>query len=321
MTTTPFGLSSTKFVLAIHGGLACPRESLSAERERDVREALQESLKVGFGMLQSEPASSVQAVLAAVQVLEDSPHFNAGKGSVFTQAGTIEMDAAIMEGANRQAGAVAHVKRIRNPVLAAHAVMTQSPAVFLVGAEADQFAERAGLQMVDPSYFVTERRGNEYRVWKERHQSLRPENAAVNPAPISRGTVGAVALDRLGNLAAATSTGGVSFKVPGRVGDSGVIGAGTYADNRACAVSATGDGELFIRSSSAYSVSARMMYCKQLLADAAQAAVDDIRGLGGIGGLIALDRSGKVAMPYHAHGMFRGAVDEHGNTYVALYEI
>jgi beta-aspartyl-peptidase (threonine type) len=321
MTTSAAVPNAAKFVLAIHGGLAGPRESLSAERERDVREALHESLNAGFNTLQSESAGSIQAVLAAVQVMEDSPHFNAGKGSVFTQAGTIEMDAAIMEGANRQAGAVAHVKRIRNPVLAAHAVMTQSPAVFLVGAEADQFAERAGLQMVDPTYFVTERRGNEYQAWKERQPALRPENAAVNPAPISRGTVGAVALDCQGNLAAATSTGGVSFKVPGRVGDSGVIGAGTYADNRACAVSATGDGELFIRSSSAYSVSARMMYCKQVLMDATQAAVDDIRGLGGVGGVIALDRLGNVAMPYHAPGMFRGAVDERGNIHVTLYEI
>ena len=321
MMTTTFGPNAKKFVLAIHGGLACPRENLSDEREREVRDALKQSLNAGFNALLADAGSSIQAVLAAVQVMEDSPHFNAGKGSVFTQAGTIEMDAAIMEGAHRQAGAVAHVKRIRNPVLAAHAVMTQCPAVFLVGAEADQFAESAGLQMVDSTYFVTERRWSEYEAWKERQQNLRPEDAAVIPAPISRGTVGAVALDRQGNLAAATSTGGVSLKVPGRVGDSGVIGAGTYADNRTCAVSATGDGELFIRSSAAYSVSARMMYCKQLLADAAQAAVDDIRGLGGVGGLIALDRSGNMALPYHAPGMFRGTVDENGNICVALYEI
>lgn len=311
---------SDRFSLAIHGGLACPRESLSTEREREIRVALHESLQIGAEILRTTTEGGVAAVLAAVRALEDSPHFNAGKGSVFTRAGTIEMDAAVMEGGLRRAGAVAHVKRIRNPVLAAHAVMTQSSAVFVVGDEADQFAEKCGLQTVDPSYFVTERRWNDLQAWRIRQaqtQTDRDDNAA---SEVSRGTVGAVALDRSWNLAAATSTGGLSFKIPGRVGDSGVIGAGTYADNRTCAVSATGDGELFIRSCAAYSVSARMMYQEACLADSAQRAVDDIQQLGGMGGLIAIDRFANIAMPYHAQGMFRGSVDDRGNVFVALYE-
>jgi beta-aspartyl-peptidase (threonine type) len=310
-----------KYVLAIHGGLAGPRENLTPEREGVVRAALRESLSAGLEVLRSNTADCVAAVMAAVTIMEDSPHFNAGRGSVFTRAGTIELDAAIMAGQDRQAGTVANVKRIRNPVLAAHAVMTQSPAVFLVGAEADEFAAQAGLAMVDSSYFVTQRRWNDFLAWKERRQEQ--PSAEVRPSSrpeLSRGTVGAVALDGQGNLAAATSTGGISFKVPGRVGDSGVVGAGTYADNRSCAVSATGDGELFIRSTAAYSVSARMRYRGQGVAESAQAAVDDIHQLGGVGGLIALDGKGNLTMPYHAVGMYRGAADEQGNMYVALYE-
>lgn len=320
MAVASANCSAHRFVLAIHGGLACPRESLSDEREHEIRAALRESLQIGAEVLRANADGSVEAVLAAVKVMEDCPHFNAGKGSVYTRAGTIEMDAAVMEGAERRAGAVAHVKRIRNPVLAAHAVMTQSSAVFLVGDEADQFAEQCGLKMVDPSYFATERRWNDLQAWKSRQAAPVPSQAATGSVEISRGTVGAVALDCSGNLAAATSTGGLSFKIPGRVGDSGVIGAGTYADNRTCAVSATGDGELFIRSSAAYSVSARLMYCGKSLDEAAQEAVDDIRKLGGVGGVIAVDRFGNVAMPYHAQGMFRGTMYDCGDPIVALYD-
>lgn len=309
-----------KCVLAIHGGIASPRAMMTEDREREIHTALRDSLVAGHRMLSSDVDGSLAAVLAAVEVMEDSPVFNAGKGSVFTSAGTIEMDAAIMEGRTRNAGAVAHVKRIRNPIQAAHAVMTRSSAVFVVGAEADEFAESCGLTTVDPSYFVTERRLNDYNAWRERQKHSATQDIAEHYSNFSRGTVGAVALDCAGNLAAATSTGGVSFKSAGRVGDSGVIGAGTYADNRTCAVSATGDGELFIRSAAAYSVSARMMFCQQSLADASQAAIDDIRSLGGVGGLIAIDNAGNVAMPYHAEGMFRGTVDAAGKFTVALYE-
>lgn len=313
-------IESDRFAFAIHGGLACPRESLPIDREREIRAALHEALQIGAEILRTTTESSVAAVLAAVRALEDSPHFNAGKGSVFTRSGTIEMDAAVMEGSLRRAGAVAHVKRIRNPVLAAHAVMTQSSAVFVVGDEADQFAEKCGLETVDPSYFATERRWNDLQAWRIRQAQIHDDRDDNATSEVSRGTVGAVALDRSGNLAAATSTGGLSFKIPGRVGDSGVIGAGTHADNRTCAVSATGDGELFIRSCAAFSVSARMMYQDAPLADSAQRAVDDIQQLGGMGGVIAIDRFANIAMPYHAQGMFRGSVDEGGNVLVALYE-
>lgn len=314
------GSAFGKCVLAIHGGIASPRATMTEDRGREIRAALRESLAAGYRVLNSDLCGSLAAVLAAVEVMEDSPHFNAGKGSVFTSAGTIEMDAAIMEGRTRNAGAVAHVKRIRNPIQAAHAVMTKSSAVFVVGAEADQFAVSCGLTTVDPSYFVTERRLNDYIAWRDLQKHSAIQCTAGRDSSFSRGTVGAVALDRAGNLAAATSTGGVSFKIAGRVGDSGVIGAGTYADNRTCAVSATGDGELFIRSAAAYSVSARMMFCKQSLADASQAAIDDIGSLGGVGGLIAIDNAGNVAMPYHAEGMFRGTVDAAGKFTIAIYE-
>lgn len=306
-------------VLAIHGGLAGPRENLSEEYVRDIRAALEEALMAGFKKLQSDPMGSVKAVVAAVCVMEDSPHFNAGKGSVFTQAGTIEMDASIMEGKHRRAGAVAAVKRIQNPVLAAKAVMNQSRAVLLVGEAADEFAHGAGLQIVAPEYFFTERRRNDFQARKE-SQGMSPAEASGAVADqSSKGTVGAVALDREGNLAAATSTGGVTFKPPGRVGDSAIIGAGTFADNRTCAVSATGDGEVFIRSCAAYSVSARMMYRNQNVAEAAQEAVDDIRSLGGEGGLIVIDRHGNVTTPFHALGMYRGSINERGDVNVALY--
>lgn len=300
-----------KTILAVHGGLAGPRDAMTPEREESVREALRKSLVAGLEVLHSKAGDCVAAVIAAVAVMEDAPHFNAGHGAVFTQKGTIELDAAIMAGQDRNAGAVANVKRIRNPIRAAHAVMLQSPAVFMVGNEADEFAAQAGVHVVDPSYFVTERRWNEFLAWKERRQ------AAIH---VSRGTVGAVALDTQGNLAAATSTGGISFKVPGRVGDSGVLGAGTFADNRSCAVSATGDGELFIRTTAAYSVSARMRYRNLGVAAAAAEAVDDIRGLGGVGGMIALDQNGNLAMPFYADGMYRSAADENGNIAVDLYD-
>jgi L-asparaginase / beta-aspartyl-peptidase len=308
-----------KTVLAIHGGLAAPRENLAPDREASVRQSLEESLLAGYHVLQSN-ATSVEAVIAAVRVMEDSPHFNAGKGSVFSQAGTIQLDAAIMDGNDRRAGAVAAVTRIRNPILAAHAVMMRAAAVFLVGDDADEFAAKCGLEMVDPNYFRTERRWNDLQVWKEAQRKNTAATQTRVQESISQGTVGAVALDRQGNLAAGTSTGGVSYKLPGRVGDSAVIGAGTFADNRSCAVSATGKGELFIRTSAAYSLSARMMYRGQSLAASAQEAVDDIRSLGGDGGVIAIDKHGNLTMPYRAKGMYRGSIDARGEVRIALYE-
>ena len=307
-------------VLAIHGGLAWPREKLTADDETQVRAALDESLHAGFTELQRNSAGAVDAVIAAVRVLEDSPHFNAGKGSVFTRAGTIQMDAAVMDGRNRQAGAVAAVTRIRNPIAAAQAVMMSAGPVFIVGDDADQFAADQGLEMVDFDYFRTERRWRDYQAWQQQGRNCDSQNLAASTTQASLGTVGAVALDQQGNLAAATSTGGVSYKVPGRVGDTAVIGAGTFADNRSCAISATGQGELFIRSSAAYSIAARMMYGGQNLVESAQEAINDIHNLGGQGGIIGIDRYGNLAMPFHAQGMYRGSIGASGDVHIALYD-
>jgi L-asparaginase / beta-aspartyl-peptidase len=307
-------------VLAIHGGLAWPRENLTVDDEAHVRAALEESLLSGFAELQRNSTGAIDAVIAAVRVLEDSPHFNAGKGSVLTRTGAIQMDAAIMDGRNRQAGAVAAVTRIRNPICAAQAVMLSVGPVFIVGNDADQFAAGHGLEMADPEYFRTERRWNDFQAWQQAQQNGDSQKLAASRMRASMGTVGAVALDQQENLAAATSTGGVSYKVPGRVGDTAVIGAGTFADNRTCAISATGQGELFIRSSAAYSVSARMMYGGQNLAESAQEAVNDIHNLGGEGGIIAIDRYGNLAMPFHAKGMYRGSIGASGDVRIALYD-
>ena len=282
-----------KTVLAIHGGLAGPRENLAPDRETSVRQSLEESLLAGYQALQSN-AGSIQAVIAAVRVMEDSPHFNAGKGSVFSRS-RHDSTRCRNHGGQRPPGRRSGSgHRIRNPIVAAHAVMTRAAAVFLVGDDADEFAAKCGLEMVDPEYFRTERRWNDFQAWKEAQRKRELKTQTRVQESISQGTVGAVALDRQGNLAAGTSTGGVSYKLPGRVGDSAVIGAGTFADNRSCAVSATGQGELFIRATAAYSVSARMMYRGQSLAASAQEAVDDIRSLGGEGGVIAIDRHGNL---------------------------
>jgi L-asparaginase / beta-aspartyl-peptidase len=309
-----------KFVLAVHGGLAWPRVRITDEHGAAIRAALNQSLAAGYDVLKRDSAGSVDAVAAAVKVLEDSPLFNAGRGSIFNQRGMIEMDAAIMEGKARRAGAVAAVQRIRNPVMAARAVMTESKAVLLVGEAADSFAEQAGLEMASPDYFRTEIRWNDFLARRAAQQGMHLDKPISKRNVESKGTVGAVALDAAGNLAAATSTGGVTYKLAGRVGDSAVIGAGTFADNRTCAVSATGDGELFIRTSAGFSVSARMQYQNLDVARASQEAVDDIRELGGQGGMIVIDRDGNVAMPYHAEGMYRGSIDADGEVQIALLD-
>ncbi len=257
------------------------------------RAALAQALDTGYQVL-LEGGTSLDAVTAAVVVLEDDPQFNAGRGSSFNSDGEIEMDASIMDGAKLAAGAVAAVRRIRNPILAARAVMENTRHVLLAGAGAERFARAQGLRLESPKYFQTERR-------------------------TYHGTVGAVALDRDGNLAAATSTGGYTGKMPGRIGDSPLIAAGTYADNRACAVSGTGLGEAFIRAAVAYDVAARMRYRGDSLAAAAAAALRNVAKLGGAGGLIAIDRRGNVAMPYNSEGMYRACVDRHGKRSVAIF--
>lgn len=252
---------------------------------------------------------ALDAVQAAVLVLEDNPHFNAGRGAVLTREGVAELDASIMDGRDRRAGAVAQVRTVKNPILAARHVMEQSGRVMFAGPDVDEMAAQAGLDIVSPDYFVTPRRQGELK-----------RAMAGEVLPMDRyGTVGAVAMDRQGNLAAATSTGGLNAKPPGRVGDSPVIGAGTYAENTSCAVSATGDGEYFIRTSAARMICARVAMQKMSAAQAAQATLDEIATLGGTGGVIVLSHDGSVALAMNTEGMFRGRADATGRRDVGIY--
>jgi L-asparaginase / beta-aspartyl-peptidase len=264
--------------------------------------ALESALDAGHQILASG-GSSLDAVTAAVVALEDDPLFNAGRGAVYNAAGKHELDASIMDGATLRAGAVAAVSRIRNPVRAARAVMEKGPHVLLVGRGAEQFARKQGLQLASGKYFHTQSRLEALRKGLARHH----------------GTVGAVALDRRGDLAAATSTGGYTGKLPGRVGDSPLIGAGTYADNASCAVSGTGWGEAFIRIALAHEVSARMRHKGEDVTRASKAALRMLAGIKGDGGLIALDRRGDIAMPFNSEGMLRACVRADGRRVVKIY--
>src|SRR6476659_8345355 len=269
-----------KFGMVIHGGAGTiERSEMTPEKEKAVRDGLEQSLKAGYAVL-PRGGASLDAVEAAIRVLEDNPLFNAGKGAVFTHQGTNELDSSIMDGKSLKAGAVAAVKHVRNPISLARLVMEKSPHVMLEGEGAEAFAKSMGVQLVDAKYFYTEER------WREL------EKAKSSPTPASdkdrHGTVGAVALDQAGNLAAGTSTGGITNKQFGRVGDSPIIGAGTYANNRTCAVSCTGDGEYFIRAVVAHNISTMMEYEGLPVAEAAQRALDAAAKLGGTGGLIAL---------------------------------
>ena len=296
-------------VIAIHGGAGTiGRARMNEPLEREYRAALTAALQAGYAVLDGGGAS-LDAAVAAVVVLEDSPLFNAGRGAVFNAAGRHELDAAVMEGAGGKAGAVTGVRRTKNPVLAARAVMERTPHVLLAGAATDRLARAAGLSMVLPRYFSTTGRAVAL---------ARARAHAEATAADRHGTVGAVALDRAGNLAAATSTGGFTNKMPGRVGDTPLIGAGTYADNASCAVSGTGSGEHFMRAVLAYDVSARMRYLEESLGVAARHALARVTALGGDGGLIAVDRAGNVAMPFVSEGMYRGCV-KNGRYSIAIY--
>ncbi len=318
--------AQNKHVLVIHGGAGTIlKENMTKETEQAFIQALSESLKAGYALLQAGQ-SSQEAVEAAVMVMEDSPLFNAGRGAVFTHEGKNELDASIMT-ADGRAGAVAGVTTIKNPIRAAAAVMERSEHVLMTGPGAERFANQQGLDMVDPSYFHTESR------WDALQRVLAADSAKMeldhdgaagesqaNNATVDRkyGTVGAVALDQSGNLAAATSTGGMTNKKFGRVGDSPIIGAGTYA-NRQVGISCTGWGEFFIRHVAAYDVAALMDYKKLSVDEAAQAVIDKIGQAGGTGGMIALDNNGKLAMPFNTAGMYRGSITEDGQISVAIY--
>jgi beta-aspartyl-peptidase (threonine type) len=298
-------------VIAIHGGAGTIRRAeMTPEREQQYRVALSSVVSAAHKRL-SDGMASLDVVELAVRELEDSPLFNAGKGAVFTREGRNELDAAIVDGRTGNAGAVTGVTILKNPISAARAVMEKSPHVLLAGRGAEVFAAEHGIESVDPSYFWTERR------WKALQDELRKRASTTES---KSGTVGAVALDGAGNLAAATSTGGTTGKLTGRVGDTPLIGAGTYADNDTCAVSGTGQGEFFIRGVIAYQVAARMRFGKESLALAAQHAIDSLTEAGGEGGVIAVDAKGNVVMPFNTEGMYRAWVGRDGVVHVEIYK-
>jgi beta-aspartyl-peptidase (threonine type) len=313
------------FGFVIHGGAGTiERSRMTPEREKAYREKLAEALLAGFDVLK-KGSGCLDAVVSAITLLEDSPLFNAGKGAVFTNAGTNELDSSIMEGRTLKAGSVAGLKRVKNPILLARLVMEQSPHVMMVGEGAEAFAVQKGVELVDPKYFFTEERWQQFQRQKEAEKNPPPKKSRLERDRLpfedkKFGTVGAVCLDRDGNLAAGTSTGGTTNKRFGRVGDSPIIGAGTYAGNETCAVSCTGDGEYFIRSVVAHDISAMMQYGGKTVETAAAAALEKALKIGGSGGLIAIDRRGNFAMPFNTSGMYRGWIGPEGQPQVFIYK-
>lgn len=312
-------------VLVIHGGAGTIlKKNMSEELEKQYTEVLTLSLQAGFAII-NQGGSSVEAVEKAIHIMEDSPLFNAGKGAVFTNDGQNELDASIMNGATLNAGAVAGVTTVRNPISAAIAVMNKSDHVMMVGQGAEKFAQSAGMEIVDPEYFHTQGR------WEALQKILRIDSSkteldhdqafqfSFDNKDSKFGTVGAVALDKSGNLAAGTSTGGMTNKKYGRIGDSPIIGAGNYA-NKNVGISCTGWGEYFIRSVAAYDVAALMEYSGLSVRDASKKVIDKIGVLGGNGGMIALDKHGNVAMPFNTEGMYRATITKSGKIDVQIYE-
>jgi len=319
-----------KYVMVIHGGAGTiEKQFMTPEKEKAYIETLTEALQKGYDMLQADQ-SSLDAVQAAINVMEDSPLFNAGKGAVFTHDGKNELDASIMDGKTLSAGAVASVSTIKNPINAARAVMEKSEHVMMVGRGAEQFAAANGCDTVPPSYFFTQER------WDQLQRTIQDEEgnraafriedirnsriSGISDADKKFGTVGAVALDKNGNLAAGTSTGGMTNKRYGRVGDSPIIGAGTYCNNATAGISCTGWGEYYIREVAANRMSSLIELQKSSVADAAKQVIEEIGKMGGDGGIIGLDKSGKVAMEFNTSGMYRGTVDENGKISVYIYK-
>lgn len=302
-------ISQPEYVLVIHGGAGTmSREKMTEEREKDYRDKLNEALVAGEEILKNG-GTSLEAVKAAIIIMEDSPLFNAGKGAVFTNKKTVELDASVMDGRNLSAGAIAAVSDIKNPIIAAFAVMEKSEHVLLAGEGASVFAKEMGLELVDNSYFHTKARLDavERQIEQEKQEK--------------HGTVGAVALDKYMNLAAGTSTGGRSNKKYGRIGDSPIIGAGNYANNNTCAVSGTGHGEYFMRYVVGFDISALMEYKGLTLNEAAELVVNEkLAEAGGEGGVIAVDKHGNVSMPFNTTGMYRGFVKSTGEKEISIFK-
>ena len=292
-------------VIAIHGGAGVIlKGDLSEEREKLIREKLDEAISRGYEILNAS-GSSTDAVIETIKILENSPLFNAGKGAVFTNNGTIEHDASIMNGADLNAGASSGTMHVKNPITLANAIMTKSDHVFLSGSGAEEFAKKENLDMVEQDYFYTEFRFNQLKKMKDDSKF---------------GTVGCVAMDKKGNLVAGTSTGGMTNKKWGRIGDSPIIGAGTYANNNTCAVSCTGSVEYFMRSVVAYDVSALIEYEKLSLKDAVSKIIHKkLPAIGGDGGLIAIDNKGNIAMDFNTPGMYRASINKNGEKVIQIY--
>lgn len=321
--------ASAPVAIVIHGGAGTILpENMTDGQEQAYRAALRTALETGHEVL-TNGGGSVDAVVVALQTMEDSPLFNAGKGAVFTSENTVELDASIMDGRTRNAGALAGVKHIRNPIALARLIMEESVHVMMAGEGAETFAREHDVTFVENEYFYTERR-------REQAEAARRQEAEENsgasgahrddrrPDADKFGTVGAVALDQDGNLAAGTTTGGTTNKRFGRIGDSPIIGAGTYADNETCGVSATGHGEYFIRGAVAHDIAARMKHGSMTVNEAARTVVmgelPQMSPDGGTGGVIAMDREGNIAMPFNTPGMYRGYIDTEGNQVIRIYE-
>lgn len=293
------------YALAIHGGAGnFTPDDLPDSLQTIYRKKLTEALNLGMDKLNNGD-SAIQVVIAVIKILENSPLFNAGKGAVFTHEGKNELDASIMNGINKNAGAVAGVTTIKNPIEAAYKVMTNSEHVLLAGKGAEQFAAKQKLELVDPAYFYTKKR------WLSLQKALHKEKM---------GTVGCVVLDAYGNLAAGTSTGGMTNKKYGRIGDSPIIGAGTYADNNYCAISATGHGEFFIRYTVAYDITARLKYLNQNIRQASNQVIQELKQAGGNGGVICIDKNGNINMPFNTTGMFRGYCTKNNKPHVFFFK-
>lgn len=309
-------------VIVIHGGAGTiKKENLSPELQKEYENKLKEALEAGYKILKNG-GTSLDAVEATIKILEDSPLFNAGKGAVFTNKEKNELDASIMDGKTNQAGAVAGVTNVKNPISAARKVMENSKHVMMARDGAEEFAKAQGLEIVDSKYFYTERRYQSILKAKKKEKNKQKDqgNVSDEQGDYKFGTVGCVALDKNGNLAAGTSTGGMTNKKYGRVGDSPIIGAGTYANNKTCAVSATGHGEYFIRNVVAYDISALMEYKNLSVQEAANEVINNkLMSIGGSGGVIALDSEGNIAMPFNTAGMYRGYIDKEGNLVVKIF--
>ena len=303
------------FAIAIHGGAGTVSKTKMTKWKMEAyQQILTRAYSVGFKTLE-RGGSALEAVAESVVIMEDSSLFNAGKGSVFTNKGDFEMDAAIMDGKRLQAGAVASISGVRNPIILASSVMKKSKHVLLSGEQALEYAKELGLKIEPKEYFYDEFR---YKQWQK---ALQKDKVALDHDEEKFGTVGAVALDKKGNLAAATSTGGMVNKKYGRIGDSPLIGIGTYANNQSCAISCTGHGEYFIRSVVGHDISARMIYKGQSIQDATDEVINkNMVNMGGRGGLIGVDKYGKVVMPFNTKGMYRGFKSYNGDEYVGIFE-